>query len=147
MSIVVLVTVAVVALAGVCRKILKAKQKTRNEWLEGLLRPSVSLEKLMFSLHQAFPSGFNDWHQLFDHHGCIKMRTFRALFSERLMWQLVDVFVRNAEQHFKVLSPCQSGQALILRLSDEIFSLYGLNARMKIENAPLSEEAKQKFLT
>jgi len=158
-SVVVVVVLAIVCLVIIV-KISEAKHKARNEWLEELLKPSVSLQKLMFTLYNTTaPRDVSIGNPFFNSYGnhnkIINLRVFRSRFSENLMWQLVDIFVRNAEQHFKVLSfgegnsydYIKNGDGLITAISTQIIDLYGYNSRQSINNAPLSDEVKQKLLT
>lgn len=123
-------------------------QRTRDEWLEGLLNPAVSLEKLMIGLRTTCPDAFNTNHPQVRDYGRIKLKTIRNHFSNRVVWKLVDVFVRNAEQHHQVLSgKFESGDDLIRHIATEIFESYGFDAVKEIENSSLSRECKQKLLS
>ncbi len=135
------------------RKIKYDEQEARDKWLEALLNPSTSLETIMLALytncHYLFYWDENRYPLRGDENirrtGLINLRAISHQFSECLMWKLVDVFVRNAKQHYQVLSAhskIKDGDSLILHIKREVFELYNFKAVEKIKDSSLSEETK-----
>lgn len=147
-----LVVMLVVALVAVLAcNIVRAKknvreQREQDEWLEALLVPSVSLATLAHSLNTVFPDVMR---MRADSIICIKLTEASRYFSDSMMWKLIDVFVRNADTHFQVLSNGREkdGASLVRHIMTEIMELHGRNAMKAINGSSLSKEAKQKLLS
>ena len=134
------------------------KAHNRNEWLKALLDPSISLATLMHSLNTVYPSVFSPrgWDSDYStyyvgewsRYSTINLSKAATLFSDRMMWRLIDVFVRNAQLHFGVLSnDFKDGESLIRHMLTEIMLVWGSNTMKAINSSSLSEETKRILLS